>query len=152
MPSGGSPLTKRTADRELREASARVLDKIAAAVPAPLKEAIVSRSLYAWGRVAEPPEAIDFSMIRRAIRDEEKLEIDYVNEQQQATTRQIRPIAVIHYAESAVIVGWCELRDSIRNFRADRVRACRATGAHFRREGDRLRKLWVAGWETGAKS
>lgn len=51
---------KRTADPELREASGRVLDKIAAAVPAPLREAIVSRSLYAWGRVAEVPEAIDF--------------------------------------------------------------------------------------------
>ncbi|MCC8934577.1 helix-turn-helix transcriptional regulator [Rhizobium sp. 'Codium 1'] len=148
----GMALTRRTADKELREASLRVLDKIAAAVPGPLKEAIVSRSLYAWGRVAEAPDAIDFSMIRRAIRDEEKLEIDYVNEQQQATTRRIRPIAVIHYAEAEVIVGWCELRGALRNFRADRISACRATGNHFRREGDRLRKLWVAGWETGAKS
>ncbi|QEE47041.1 YafY family transcriptional regulator [Rhizobium sp. WL3] len=144
----GMALTKRTADRELREASARVLDKIAAAVPGPLRDAIVSRSLYAWGRVAEAPEAIDFSMIRRAIRDEEKLEIDYVNEQRDETTRRIRPIAVIHYAEAEVVVGWCELRDGIRNFRVDRVRACRATGDHFRREGDGLRKLWIAGWET----
>ncbi|THV14302.1 helix-turn-helix transcriptional regulator [Rhizobium rhizophilum] len=145
----GMALTKRTADRELREASGRVLDKIAAAVPGPLRDAIVSRSLYAWGRVAEPPEAIDFSMIRRAIRDEEKLDIDYVNEQRDETTRRIRPIAVIHYAEAEVVVGWCESRNGIRNFRVDRVSACRATGDHFRREGDRLRKLWVAGWETG---
>ncbi len=129
-----------------------MLDKIAAAVPGPLRDAIVSRSLFAWGRAAEPPETIDFSMIRRAIRDEEKLDIDYINEQQQATTRRIRPIAVIHYAESAVIVGWCELREAIRNFRVDRIRDCRTTGVHFRREGDRLRKLWVAGWETGAKA
>lgn len=145
----GMALTKRTADRELREASARVLDKIAAAVPPPLRDAIVSRSLYAWGRVAEAPDTIDFSMIRRAIRDEETLEIDYVDEQQQATTRRIRPIAVIHYSEAAVVVGWCELREGIRNFRADRVSACRPTGEYFRREGDRLRKLWVAGWESG---
>lgn len=148
----GMALTKRTADPELREASVRVLDKIAAALPAPLKEAVVSRSLYAWGRVAEPPEAIDFSVIRRAIRDEEKLEIDYVNEKGEATTRRIRPIAVIYYAETAVIVGWCELRDGIRNFRADRVTTCRATGAHFRREGDRLRKVWVAGWDRSGQS
>lgn len=148
----GMALTRRTADPELREASVRVLDKIAAALPAPLKEAVVSRSLYAWGRVAEPPEAIDFSVIRRAIRDEEKLEIDYVNEKGEATTRLIRPIAVIYYAETAVIVGWCELRDDIRNFRADRVSACRATGTHFRHEGDRLRKLWVAGWDSSGQS
>ncbi|MDZ7871787.1 MAG: YafY family protein [Rhizobium sp.] len=147
----GMALTKRTADRELREASARVLDKIAAAVPGPLREAIVSRSLYAWGRVAEAPEVIDFSMIRRTIRDEEKLDIDYVNEQQIATRRRIRPIAVIHYAESEVIVAWCELRQGIRNFRVDRISACHQTGTYFRREGDRLRKLWAAGWETGAK-
>ena len=101
--------------------------------------------------MAEAPEAIDFSTIRRAIRDEEKLDIDYVNEQQQATKRWIRPIAVIHYAEAAVLVGWCELREGIRNFRVDRISHCRDTGEHFRRESDRLRKLWVAGWETGAK-
>lgn len=148
----GMALTRRTADRELREASARVLDKIAAAVPPPLREAIVSRSLYAWGRVAEAPEAVDFSMLRRAIREEEKLELDYVNERQQATTRTIRPIAVIHYAEAAVIVGWCELREGIRNFRVDRVNACRATGQHFRREGDRLRKLWMAGWNSSGQT
>jgi predicted DNA-binding transcriptional regulator YafY len=147
----GMALTKRTADPELREASARVLDKIAAALPDPLREAMVSRTLYAWGRVAEAPETIDFAMIRRAIRDEEKLDIDYVNEQQEPTTRRIRPIAVIHYAEAAVVVGWCELREGIRNFRVDRMRDCRATGAHFRREGDRLRKLWVAGWESSGQ-
>lgn len=147
----GMALTKRTADRELREASARVLDKIAAALSGPLREAIISRTLYAWGRVADAPEAIDFAMIRRAIRDEEALDIDYVNEQQQATTRRIRPIAVIHYAESEVVVAWCELREAIRNFRVDRISACRQTGRHFRREGDRLRKLWMAGWETGTK-
>ncbi len=147
----GMALTKRTADRELREASARVLDKIAAALPGPLREAIISRTLYAWGRVADAPEAIDFAMIRGAIRDEEALDIDYVNEHQQATTRRIRPIAVIHYAESEVVVAWCELREAIRNFRVDRISACRQTGRHFRREGDRLRKLWVAGWETGTK-
>lgn len=90
-------------------------------------------------------------MIRRAIRDEQTLEIDYVSEQREETTRRIRPIALIYYSEAAVIVGWCELREAIRNFRVDRMRDCRATGAHFRREGDRLRKLWVAGWDTSGQ-
>ncbi len=128
-----------------------MLDKIAAALPDPLREAMISRTLYAWGRVAEAPEAIDFAMIRRAIRDEEKLEIDYVNEQGEATTRRIRPIAVIHYAQAAVIVGWCELREGIRNFR---VTGSGLPGDRraFSREGDRLRKLWVAGWDTSGQS
>ncbi len=95
----GMALTRRTADPELREASARVLDKIAAALPDPLREAMISRTLYAWGRVAEAPEAIDFAMVRRAIRDEEKLDLSYRDEMGRASERLIRPIALIYYAE-----------------------------------------------------
>lgn len=123
-------LLERTGDAELKAAARRVGDKIAGAVPPPLRQ----------------PEGIDLATVRRAIRDEETLLIDYRDEYGRASERTIRPIALIYYSETANIVAWCELRAAIRNFRADRVEACETTGRLFRGEGDRLRQLWISGW------
>jgi predicted DNA-binding transcriptional regulator YafY len=147
----GLAMIERSGDRELMEASSRAGAKIAAAVPAPLRQALSSRSLYAWGGAAPAPESIDLSQIRRAIRDEEKLLIDYGDEAGQSSRRIIRPVALIYYSRAFVIVAWCELRQAIRNFRADRVKTCRPTGSHFRHEGGRLRELWISGWQINQK-
>ncbi|WP_119275257.1 helix-turn-helix transcriptional regulator [Taklimakanibacter deserti] len=144
----GLALIERTGDKELTEAAKKVSAKIAAAVPPPLRQTIQARSLHAWGPIAPEPQNVDFTLIRRAIRDEEKLDIRYSDEQGRITRRIIRPLALIYYLDAQVIVGWCELRTAIRNFRLDRTQSCRATGAHFRNEGDALRDLWISGWKT----
>lgn len=142
-------LLERTGDRELKEAAKRAGAKIASAVPPPLRQTLSARALHAWGTVAPAPEGVDLALVRRAIRDEEKLVITYRDEQGRETTdRTIRPIALIYYSETANIVSWCELRQGIRNFRADRVRACAATGLHFPGEGEKLRDLWISGWKS----
>jgi len=144
----GLALIERTGDKELTQAAKKVAQKIAAAVPEPLRQLVSARSLHAWGPIAPEPANVDFTLIRRAIRDEEKLDLAYRDEQGQVTQRIIRPLALIYYLDAAVIVGWCELRQAIRNFRLDRTQACSATGRHFRNEGDALRELWISGWKT----
>jgi predicted DNA-binding transcriptional regulator YafY len=42
------------------------------------------------------------------------------------------------------------LRQAIRNFRSDRIEDCRPAGLWFKGEGDRLRQVWVDGWEINA--
>ena len=77
-----------------------------------------------------------------------ELDLAYQDELGRVTQRIIRPLALIYYLDAAVIVGWCELREAIRNFRLDRTQSCAATGAHFRKEGNALRDLWISGWKT----
>jgi len=48
------------------------------------------------------------------------------------------------------MVAWCELRQDIRNFRADRVEHCAPADTYFRGEGNRLRQVWIAGWQANA--
>lgn len=139
-------LLERTGDAELKAAARRVGDKIAGAVPPPLRQTLSARALHAWGAAPRQPEGIDLAAVRRAIRDEEKLVIDYRDEHARSTERTVRPVALVYYSETANIVAWCELRQAIRNFRADRVEACEATGEHFLGEGDNLRQLWISGW------
>ncbi|NVD38140.1 YafY family transcriptional regulator [Ensifer sp. HO-A22] len=141
-------LLARTGDEELKAAAGRVNQKITGAVPEPLRLAFRSQALHAWGTVAPSPAGIDLALVRRAIRDERKLGVDYRDELGRATERTIRPIALIYYSETANIVAWCELRQAIRNFRADRVEHCEATDDFFPGEGEGLRDLWISGWRT----
>ncbi|MGV3548803.1 helix-turn-helix transcriptional regulator [Rhizobium sp.] len=143
-------MLQRTGDIGLRRAAKAVTDKIAGAVPPPLRQALTTDAIHAWGTVMPEPEGIDLAMVRAAIRDERKLCISYQDEQGRSTERSVRPIALIYYSAHSVMVAWCELRRSIRNFRADRVRAAAPLPEHFSGDGDRLRKLWMDGWESAA--
>jgi predicted DNA-binding transcriptional regulator YafY len=139
-------LLNRTGDEELKRAAKGVNQKITGAIPAPLRQAMERKALYAWGSVAQSPVGLDLGLVRRAIRDEQKLMLDYRDELGRATERRIQPIALIYYSQTANIVAWCELRQAIRNFRSDRVEHCETADAYFRGDGDRLRQLWTSGW------
>lgn len=141
-------MVARTGDSELRQAAKKVSDKIAASLPEPLSKTLSANALHAWGSIAPSPAGIDLSMVRRAVRDEERMDLTYRDETGAETRRQIRPIAVIYYSETVNIVAWCELRQAIRNFRSDRVMACKTTGSFFKMEGERLRQLWMSGWQS----
>jgi predicted DNA-binding transcriptional regulator YafY len=142
-------LLERTGDVELKNAAKTVNRKIAAAIPAPLREALQAGALHAWGTIARPPDGVDLGALRRAIRDEQKFRIDYRDESGRATQRTIWPLALIYYQESANLVAWCELREALRNFRTDRVQSAAPLMAFFVNEGERLRKRWIAGWNLG---
>ncbi len=144
----GLALLERTADTALKQAARRVNGKIAAAVPEPLRQVLESNALQAWGSVAPAPEGIDLAVVRAAIRDERKLLVDYRDEWGNATERTVRPLALVYYSATAIVVAWCELREAIRNFRADRVEDCQPLEDFFLGEGNRLRALWTAGWTS----
>ena len=139
-------LLERTGDVELTQAARQVSQKIAGAVPAPLRQALDRQALHAWGAPIPATAAADLAGIRRAIRDEETLAIVYRDELGRMTERAIRPIALIYYSQSANVVAWCELRQAIRNFRSDRIENCETTGRFFKGGGEALRALWISGW------
>jgi predicted DNA-binding transcriptional regulator YafY len=122
--------------------------KISAVVPQPLADVFSTNALHAWGSSAPVPQGVDLAMMRRAIRDEQKLHLVYRDEQGRESERTIRPIALIYYSQTANIVAWCELRAAIRNFRADRMVECQPVGAFFIGDGERLRKLWIDSWQS----
>src|SRR5580692_6810044 len=139
-------LLDRTGDRELKQAAKRVNRKIAAAMTPSLRRTLDANALYAWGTISRP-DGIDLALVRRAIRDEQKLAIAYRDETGRASERTIRPLALIYYSETANIVAWCELRQALRNFRGDRVKSGALVDDFFRGHGERLRREWIAGWK-----
>jgi predicted DNA-binding transcriptional regulator YafY len=141
-------LLERTGDTALKAAARHAGRKVASAVPAPLRGAIEANTLHAWGSIAPPPPGIDLAQVRAAIRDERKIDIDYRDEHGRASSRTVRPFALIYYAEAATMVAWCELRDGIRHFRTDRIERSDVRTDRFRGEGERLRRAWSDGWKS----
>jgi len=145
-------LLDRTGDMELKLAAKRFNEKIASAVPQPLRQTLEANALYAWGTIASSPKGVDLASVRRAIRDERKIEIRYCDQLGRVTRRKIWPLALIYYTEATNIVAWCELRRALRNFRADRVQESVLIEEFFPGSGDRLRQDWVANWKLTTDS
>lgn len=138
-------LLDRRGDAGLRAAATTAQEKIAAALPPPLRDRIGNGALRVWGG-GVPEAGLDLALARRAIREELRLSLCYRDETGAESVRTIRPVALVYYAATANLVAWCELRQAIRHFRPDRVRAAALAGGHFRGQGDRLRRLWAESW------
>ena len=137
----GLALLQRTGDRGLLNAAASVGAKIAEVLPPDSSHALGTTALQVstWGAVAP---GIDMRALRRAIREERKLRLDYRDPEGRSTKRVVRPIAMVYYVEVAVLAAWCELRRDFRHFRVDRIAACKPLPERFIGEGSGLRTAW----------
>lgn len=104
------------ADKPLSRSADDALAKIEAVLPPELRGGIGAMPL----RVGPPPsEAVieeDLSELRRAIRDERKLEMLYRDTAGRESERITWPFAIGYFADGRILVGWCELRQGFRHF------------------------------------
>ena len=105
----GLSLLSRTGDSGLLQAAARVSAKIDE-----VRNSSNSLHVSDWG--ADAPPAVDMSLLRQVIRDEQKISIDYCDESNNSTQRTLLPIAIVYYVEVTVLAAWCELRNDFRHF------------------------------------
>jgi predicted DNA-binding transcriptional regulator YafY len=80
--------------------------------------------------------------IRQAIQMEQKIEIRYRDAAARDSLRTIWPLALGFFDRARVVVGWCELRQSIRHFRTDRIVSLIRPGDRYPRRRQALMKEW----------
>ncbi len=131
----GLSLLARTGDSGLLKAASRVSAKIDE-----VRENTQSLHVSNWG--AQAPKTIDMSELRQAIRNEQKLHIEYCDENDSCTERTIKPIAIVYYIEVIILAAWCELRKDFRHFRVDRIANYQLLEDFFKGYGDQLRDDW----------
>lgn len=132
----GLSMLARTGDMGLKRAAERAARKLNAATP--LSEALLISS---WGA----PDLDLLPEIRTAIREERALQIVYGDDAGSLTRRKILPVALVYYAEVAVLAAWCQLRKDFRHFRPDRMHECIPVDEWFEGVGESLRRAWEAG-------
>ena len=116
----GSRWVARAAEPRLAGAGADALAKIAAVLPADMREMIDSAALFVGPKRRDEDKA-DVSAIRKAIRLERILELHYGDEQGRISRRRVWPFALGYFEHVRVLMAWCELRQDFRHFRTDRI-------------------------------
>ena len=131
-------------DRRLADAAANALAKIAAVLPAELRHDLDTSALLVGPGAPIAAGDADVAAVRLAIRAERKVGIVYRDEKGRESTRTIWPFALGFFDQARVVVAWCELRQSIRHFRTDRIAALTATDLRYPRRRQALLKAWRA--------
>jgi len=109
------------ADAELSQAAKSLSAKIDAVLPEDR-----SAPPTGWGFAVYPfaDAAAGFQFmptLRAAIRSRQKLEIDYTDLENRATTRRIRPLKLEYWGRVWTCTAWCELIEDFCTFRVDRI-------------------------------
>lgn len=108
-------------DAKTAGVAGRTLAKLRASMGEAQRDALESVALFAPSSAAKTPWTIDFSEIRRCIREHYPLDIAYADDAGAQTERRVRPLALAFFGAVWVMSGWCELRQDFRNFRLDRI-------------------------------
>jgi predicted DNA-binding transcriptional regulator YafY len=138
----GSRWVAQLPDAPLARAAADAVAKITAVLPDRLRHRVEDAGLFAVPRTAAALDRIDASLVREAIREEHKLRIAYLRDEDQETVRVIWPIAIAFFERVRVVVAWCELRQGFRHFRTDRITSAELIGERLPRRRGELLTEW----------
>ncbi len=136
----GLGMIARTGDAGLWRAAKRAARKLNETAPGTRR--LVTSS---WPMGFTPN--VELSELRKAIRAEKKVRINYRDAEGRETQRVIWPLVLVYYLDAAMIAAWCELRCDIRHFRLDRVISHRLLADGFEGCGDAL----ISEWEQNQK-
>ena len=132
----------RIADERLSAAARNALAKIAAVLPADLRDSIDATALLIAPAAAPTAGEIGLADIRQAIRDERKIELGYQDVNGTASSRLVWPFAVAFFEKVRIVCAWCELRQDYRHFRLDRIASFAQTEERYPRRRQVLMKEW----------
>ena len=138
----GSGMVARAADPALAEAAHNALAKIRAVLPAGRSNEIDASGLLAGPFKPAVVDRVDLAPLRNAIRTEQKIWIAYHDKDGVGTTRRIWPILITFCARVRLLAAWCELRESYRHFRTDRIAGFAEVGERYPRRRRTLIKEW----------
>jgi predicted DNA-binding transcriptional regulator YafY len=118
-------------------AAEEALVKIGEVLPEEARARADRVQVHAVGMGQMTPELRDrLDRLERACNDRTRLTLAYVDEEERATDRPVRPLALFFWGKVWTLLGWCELREDFRTFRVDRIRRL-DEGDRFRAERDK---------------
>ncbi len=150
----GSRWVSQRADLQLSQAAKGALSKIASVLPPDLRIALDTNSLMIGPCNQADHESVDLSQIRRAIRIEHKIAIQYRDLKENISARTVWPVALGYFDRARMLAAWCELRQEFRHFRTDRIAALTIQPERYPRRRHVLLKEWreIAGIPSSQQS
>ena len=125
----GLAFAERIGDQHLSLAAQEVRAKIQAGLPEPETRKLADApyfSLHPKFRVSPY-----MALIRRAIREQYVVNIEYRDSEGRCSERRLRPLVVWNLTDGWMFSAWCELREDFRTFRSDRILSLSMTRERF---------------------
>jgi len=130
------------ADIPLAKAARKAMARLTAVMPIELVDRVEAQYVIVGENEHSHQEEIDMATVRQAIHLEHKLLIRYCDATGKSSERVIWPFLLIYFNGGRLISAWCELRDSIRHFRTDRIGSLSQISSRYPRRRHDLIKLW----------
>ena len=132
-------MVKSFGDARLAEAAEQVLAKVDAVLPDQLRPQLGSRRLVVPDMLMSEHTGATLGDVREAINEHQRLFLNYADAAGESTERIVWPLTLVYWGQVWTLGAWCELRQSFRSFRVDRIRETRALNTQFPDEsGKRL--------------
>jgi predicted DNA-binding transcriptional regulator YafY len=128
----------RRGDAALALGAVDALAKIVAVLPPTNDDPIETSGWFVGGR-GQPAH---LAAVRRAMREERKLLLAYVDRNGALTERVVWPIAIGFFEATEVFAAWCELRGGFRHFRLDQIARAEVSEERY----PKRRPLLLADW------
>lgn len=121
----GGLLAERMTDDTTRAAIRSALGKVNVVLPADLQRRVhrLRESMQISGR--KPGVGpVPLSQLQLALADARVVRLRYQGAQRgEATLRDVEPLGLVFYLDQWHLIGWCRLRQDVRDFRVDRIHA-----------------------------
>jgi predicted DNA-binding transcriptional regulator YafY len=152
----GARMVSDRGDAALTKASEDVIAKVLAVIPDRISDDVWRAELLMPHRAKNADASgAHLADVRKAVRESNKLCIDYFDGGNHQSSRVVWPLGVYFYSHVTIVCAWCELRNDFRAFRTDRISGCRMTNDKFDPQNGDLFKKFMRNWlahETEVKS
>lgn len=118
----GARIVNSWADPELAKAANQVLSKVESVLPPELKQSFEQTALFSPMIRLPSSVASTMHLVRTAIDEKRKIDFAYTRQDGTHSSRVVWPLGLFYWGSTWTLGTWCELRDSFRNFRLDRMR------------------------------
>ncbi len=124
-------MAKTWAGTKLARSAEFALDKIEAVLPDNLKTELDKPRLYTPEFLTDVTTAGLLDEIREAVNAQQMIHIEYLSLKDEMSERELRPLGLFFWGKVWTLAAWCELRQSYRSFRVDRIQKVIFTDNHF---------------------
>lgn len=149
-------MAKAWAGTKLARSTDSALDKIEAVLPDNLKMELAKPRLYTPEILADNTTSALLDELREAVNAKQMIRVEYLSLKNEPSLRDLKPLGLFFWGKIWTLAAWCELRQSYRSFRVDRITMV-SISDHVFEEDDRisfsgfLNEKYSESWEPDEK-
>lgn len=119
----GARIVESWADPALATAARSLLSKVETVLPNNMKGGIDAVQLFSPMTRIQPDVAATMARLRASIDDRRKVHFRYTRADGTGSQRTVWPLGLFFWGNVWTLGAWCELRESFRSFRLDRIKS-----------------------------